>query len=438
MATELNLQMTLTLADAASAPLRAFAEALTQLKATSTGVAKNLEAIAVGITNVGKAAAGATSLDTFTASLAALTAAMTGVKTASAGVATEVGNVGKKASAAGVGTYSLEQAMGALGGTLNGMTARLTEIATDLGQIGTEARAAGRGVRAGTAAMEEGLAATNVQAGTLATSLKGLGQLYAALKIEKGLKASAEQAIDYEATRTRLQALGLSSGDQITMTQAAADASRLRPQFSQGETLAMAIDLRNATGSVEHALNMLGPFATAAFNMRMATPHGKTFSEGDMLLIAKALEQRNATMDLARMNAELEMFTKAYVATQGRVNATQILGNLQYAKGGLGQTMDLSFIPTFVAMIEQIRSAGGNGGQIGTWLTSLQQAVIQGQGNARAQKERASLGLLDPAKLVWNKLGNIDQQKSDLTMAGATEFQANPYKWVQDILKPAL
>ncbi len=172
--------------------------------------------------------------------------------------------------------------------------------------------------------------------------------------------------------------------------------------------------------------------------MKMATPAGKTFAESDMLLIAKALEQRGATMDPAKMQAELSMIERIYTATQGRVDAQQILGNIQYAKGGLGQTMDLSFLPIFAAMIEQIKSAGGNGGQIGTALTSLQQSIINGTGSGQAQKERARLGLLDPNGLVWNKQGNIDQQKSNLRMAGAEEFQRNPYEWIQNYLKPAM
>lgn len=436
---EMQVQMSLTLADAASGPLKAFAEGLASLKASATGVAANLEKIAAGISSVSKAAAGATSVDAFAASLNALAPAMARVRSEGAGTAAALNNIGSRASAGVRGTYALEQAMAALGGTLSRGIAGMTAAAEALGAIGVEARAAGAGVKAGTAGMEGGLIAANTQASTLMTTLKGLGQIYAAMKIEKGLKASAEDAVEYQNTQTRLRNMNVGPEGERALTAAADASSRAIPQFSKNQTLEMGIDLRNATGSIEHAVTMLTPFAMAAYNMKMATPAGKTFDEHDMLLIAKALEQRNATMDTApggRMEQELGMMQKIYAATQGRVDAQQILGNLQYSKGGLGQSMDLSFLPFLAAMIEQIKSGGGNGGQIGTSLTSLQQSVLNGTGNGQAQKERARLGLIAPP--VWNSQGNVDQQKSNLRMAGAEQFQRNPYEWVQNILKPAL
>jgi hypothetical protein len=413
---DLSVKMSLTLADAASGPLRAFTQLIEQLKATATGVAKQLDGITAAIGSINRVA-GSSSVNTFVAGIARL---------------------GTTATETRGGTAGLESAISALGATLSGLTSQLTATAAGLGAVGIEARAAGAGVASGAAQMEGGLVAANSQASTLGTTLKGLGQLYAAMKIEQGLKASAKDAIEYQNTQTRLLNMNVSASDRQALTSAAAATSRAIPQFSQNQTLEMGIDLRNATGSVEHALEMLTPFAIAAYDMKMATPAGQTFNDRDMLLIAKALEQRNATMDPAKMQSELDMITKIYAATQGRVDAQQILGNLQYSKGGLGQSMDIGFLPIFAAMIEQIKAGGGNGGQIGTALTSLQQSIINGTGNSQAQKERARLGLVDPDKLVWNKQGNIDQQKSDLRMAGAEEFQRNPYEWVQNYLKPAM
>ena len=413
---ELSVKMSLTLADAASGPLRAFTQMLEGLKGVSAGIAKQLDGITAAIGSINRVA-GATSLNSFAAGIE---------------------RVGVVSGEARGGTAGLEQAIAALGATISGVAGRLGAMTAELGALGTEARAAGAGVKSGAAQMESGLVSANTQANTLTSTLKGLGQLYAAMKIEQGLKESAKEAINYQATQTRMATMGMSATERAEMTHAADAASKAVPQFNRDETLSMAIDLRNATGSVEHALGMLQPFAVAAFNMKMATPAGKTFAESDMLLIAKALEQRGATMDPVKMQAELSMIERIYTATQGRVDAQQILGNIQYAKGGLGQTMDLSFLPIFAAMIEQIKSAGGNGGQIGTALTSLQQSIINGTGSGQAQKERARLGLLDPDKLVWNKQGNIDQQKSDLKMAGAEEFQRNPYLWIQNYLKPAM
>lgn len=439
--TQLNVQMSLTLADAASGPLRGFTSLVERLGALSTGLGAKLEAVALGVSNIGKASASATAVGAFATSLTNLSTAMGTVRAASTGVASAIQNVGTRASRAGVGTYSLEQSMGALGGTLSRISAQLAATVASLGGLATATAAANAAVHQMNSPMQNmgnHFGNANAQASTLMTTLKGLAQVYAALKIEQGLKASASDAIEYQNTQTRLLNMNVSAHDREALTSAANATSRNVPQFSRNQTLEMGIDLRNATGSVEHALHMLTPFAIAAYDMKMATPAGQTFNDRDMLLIAKALEQRNATMDPAKMQAELDMITKIYAATQGRVDANQILGNLQYSKGGLGQSMDLSFLPMLAAMIEQIKSGGGNGGQIGTALTSLQQSVLNGIGSGQAQKERARLGLVDGDKLVWNSQGNINQQKSDLRMAGAELFQRNPYEWVQNILKPAM
>jgi hypothetical protein len=394
--TEMNVSMSLTLADAASGPLRAFAGLLEQLGKVAASTVTRLDGVAASITGVIQAAAGSAQINAFTSSLSAAGAVLGAVETQGAATA------------------------------------------ASLKAVGTEALAAGAGVKSGAAAMEGGLIAANTQASSLMTTLKGLGELYAAFEIKKGLTAAVGDAIEYQNTQTRLANMNVGAGGEAALTAAAAATSRAVPQVSQNQALEMGIDLRNATGSVEHALEMLTPFAIAAYDMKMATPNGKTFDDRDMLLIAKSLEQRNATQDPVRMQAELDMLTKVYAATQGRVDAQQILGNLQYSRGGLGQSLDLSFIPMMAAMIEQIKSGGGNGGQVGTGLTAMQRYVLGNVKNGTSAKEADALGLIDDSKVVWNKNGNINLKKSDLTMAGSEEFQRNPYAWVQDYLKPAM
>ena len=439
--TEMSLQMTLTLADAASGPLRGFADGLAQLKTTAAGVSKTLESIAVSITNVSKAAAQAANLGAFATSMSQVSAAMATVRAESAGAASGIRSVSGQSSTALRSMFALEQATAALGGTLSRIVGQLATATTGLTGLAGATAAANAAAMAGNTHLQnqgQQLGAVNAQATTLAGTLGGLAKLWGAMKIEKGLKEAAGEGVDFQATQTRMKTMGMSASEQEEMNAAAISASRSTPQFDRNETLSMAIDLRNATGSAEHAIAMLPAFVTVAFNMKMATPEGKTFKEGDMLLIAKALEQRNATMDPAKMQAELDMFSKIYAATQGRVDAQQILGNLQYSRGGLGQSLDLSFMPVMAAMIEQVKSGGGNGGQVGTGLTAMQKYVLGITKNGTSAKEAAALGLIDPSKVVWNSQGNINLKKSDLAMAGAEEFQRNPYDWVKNYLKPAL
>ena len=106
------------------------------------------------------------------------------------------------------------------------MVASLTATAAGLVGVGNAAQAAGAGVAAGTNAMGTNLGAANTQASSLMTTLKGMGQLYAALKIEKGLKESATEAINYQATQARMATMGMTPAEQAEMVHAADAASK--------------------------------------------------------------------------------------------------------------------------------------------------------------------------------------------------------------------
>lgn len=391
----MNVAMQLTLADAASAPLRNFTAIVEQLEAAVGRLQPRLTAAVEGLA--------AFTTPRFTAGVAEL----------------------------GVAISRLEGNLGGLIGGLTNATAALGAATAAFGALGAASATTG-------GAMNQHLAATNAQATTLGSTLKGLAELWAAVKIEKGLKESAQEAMAFQNTQTRLAVMNASPAERAEMNDAALAASRSIPQLNQNETLKMAIDLRNAMGSADEAVHMLPEFAKLAFNLKMAMPDGKTFKEGDVLLIAKALEQRGVTMDPARMGPEMDMISRIMTATQGRVDARQIFGNINYARGGLGNTMDLSFMPIFAAMMEQTMSMGGNGGQVGVGLTAMQKYVMGNVANGMSAKAAGDLGLIDPSKIVYNSQGNINLKKSDLTMAGADEFQKSPYQWVVNFLKPAL
>ncbi len=412
---EMNVTMLLTLVDRASPQVRGFMDLLRGLEGVINTVNRGVIGLQAGIRGAGTAASVAATQHNRHA--AAMENSRQAATSASAAQSNFLANIGRLNSGISTAVTHLGQLVAGLGGVGAAMNA--LNAAGNQNNIGN------------------GLQNANQHAGSLMQTLRGVTQLWAAMEIKKGLISAGKEGVEYEVTQTRLKNMNLSPAEQTQMITAANAASVAVPQFNKNQMLEMGIDLRNATGSVDHALEMLVPFAQAAFNMKMATPAGQNFNDRDMLLIAKALEQRNATGDMVKMQAELDMIQKIYATTQGRVDANQILGNLQYAKGGLGQTLDIGFLPMFAGMIEQIKSAGGQGGQIGTWLTTLQ-ASIMGRGDGAAQKERARLGLIDGDKLVWNNAGNINKQKSDLVMAGVEMFQKNPYEWVQNILKPAM
>ncbi len=398
---DMLISMKLTLADAASGPLADFMAALGRLQALGKDVAASLK-----------------------------------------GTSAEINDVAASATQGAEGTTRLESAMSKLSAVLTGIEGRLSGIAQGLNGVTGSVTAAGDATAGTTAKMgEAGIAmdAMNAKAVGLSGTLGGLVKLWGAFKIEQGLKASAGGGTEYQSTRTRLANLNLPGSGSSDLTAASVQTAAAVQQLSKEKTLSMGIDLVNATGSVEHAIAMLQPFAVAVYNMQRAMPTGKSFSDQDMLTLAKALEQRGVTMDPARMSKELDVFSKIVAATQGRVGPRQLLGNLQYSKGGLGLTLEDSFMPVFASLIERVSRSGGGGnaGQVGTALTSLQQAIVGGVIKQASLMQWDKLGLLDPTKLVWNKVGTLKGVEAG-GVAGADLFMRDPNAWVQQYLVPAL
>lgn len=412
---EMNVSMKLTLLDTGSAGVRAFMNLLTQLQGVVTAVDTGLGKLQQAIRSTGAAAT-------------ASTRAHNDHNAAIARTATSAAKADAANAALAATTNVLSASLGKVVAIANAVAASLNGVAA--AQMNVNAANNGQ--------MAQNLGHANTQATQLSQTLKGIAQIWGALEIKKALTVSAQEAIQYETTQTKLRNMNISAGERDELVHAANTTSKVVPQFNLNEALELGIDLRNATGSVAHAVEMLTPFAKAVYDMKLALPHDKQWSTNDSILVAKILEQRGATMDPVRMQAELDMITKVVSATQGRVDPSQLLGNLQYARGGLGAGLDIEFLPVMAAMIERIKAGGGNGGQVGTGLTTLQQAVIGGAGSEKAQKERAALGLIDPDKLTWNSNGNINQQKSNLQMAGGALFMKNPDSWVQEVIVPAL
>jgi hypothetical protein len=350
--------------------------------------------------------------------------------------------MGDGAAAGSVGVTKLETAMGALGAKLVALDARLAASVESFTALGTIARAASADVVLATSrvgrAGEEVKNTTNHVLG-LNSALKDMAKLWAAFEIGRGIKSSIHAATDYQSTQTRLANLNLPNGGAQGITRAANSASQQVKTLNREQTLAIGIDLVNATGSVAHAVSMMKPFAEAIYNMNRALPTGQRFTDKDTLMLAKALEQRGVTMDPAKMQNELDMFSKIVAATQGRVGPRQLLGNINYAKGGMGLTMDTSFMPIFSALIERVMSGGGGGnaGQVGTALTSMQQAIVGGVLKQSALPEWSSMGLLDPSKVIFNSVGSLKGVQAG-GVAGASLFMRDPYQWVQQYLVPAL
>lgn len=417
--TNMNVSMTLSLVNTASPQVKAFME---QLGALESVVAR------LG----GKLGILTTSIDAVGASMGVL-------KGGAATAAAEVGSLGAISGVTASHLGVLDATVNVLGTAITGLITKLT--AATAGIIGMGGAAATAGVGGGGAMNIIGMNAANANGhvNALSSSIKGMAELWAAFKIEKGLGESVKDAAEYERTDNRLRNLKLKPEESDAIHGAVRKTGKEFPQFDQNALLEMAIDLRNATGSAHEAATGLKGFAESIFAINLSMPSGKKLDQQGQLNFAKFLEGRGVTMDPAAMEAQQDLVTKIVAATQGRVNPNNLFGNLTYAKGGLGRTMEDEALVTFAAMIEQDTRGGGTGGTVGTMLTSFVNSITKSRAiTTKNRDEWLKLGLVDPEKVNINANTNHVTSIQAGAIAGTEIVGKNFKRWVDEYLRPAL
>jgi hypothetical protein len=391
---DLSLRMSLSLADAASGPLRAFIGQLERVRALASGMDRQLGSVSAGIGAISRSSVGGDR------ALAGMTGAL----------------------------MSMEAA-------LTGVLGRLGAVSAGMAGIGAEARAAGAGVAAGTAAMGTGLQQAHDHAQGLRQTMVALAQLWAASKIKDGLVAAGSAGVAYESARARASGAGLSASEIANVNAAATSGSRAVPQFDRGQAFKMAMDLRSTMNDLPAALAILPEMMRFAYVLKSQSKDGTV--DPDILRdTGKLLQQRGAISDPAKRVAEIDNLTRIITANPS-VNVQTMLTNLTQMKGAIsGDNVSAGFLPVLAALAEMVPAQGG---QIGTQLTTLARTVMGYNKNGLSAKAANELGMFeDPAGLQWNSQGNIDLKKSNLRMKGASLFQENPLAWAEQFLIPAM
>ncbi len=155
--------------------------------------------------------------------------------------------------------------------------------------------------------------------------------------------------------------------------------------------------------------------------------------------VAKALEMKGDVQNPARFTTAADLMTKAMVASGGKVGATDFLSAFKYGRSatiGWDDRFTYSILPT---LIQEMKSSGGSGGSggPGNALMSAYAAVVGGTIAQKSLKVWQNIGLLDPSKIVWDKVGSAKGVAPGGIIGSAT-FQQDPYEWTQKYLVPAL
>ncbi|MCE3608077.1 hypothetical protein LXA47_31395 [Massilia sp. P8910] len=327
---------------------------------------------------------------------------------------------GFNAGMASMGESSVGAAT-AMGGTTQAATALESKMAQAAAAMRAFAGAAGEaGAMAGLAGREINQAGGQVETferkmHSLGSTIRGVGELWAAAKIGQGLEKSVETASEMQNAETRVRNIG-GPEVQALVRDAVAKARKELPEMKRTDLTAMALDVYAATGHKESIAD-LAELAKSVYVMKKSDASG-SFGEQSTLNTFKALELRGSMLDPKRRDDDMEQMMKASIATQGRIGPDQFFMFLKTLKTGESQAFDKSFFPMATALMEEMGAS-----RAATMINAMQRTVSGSQ----IKKE------LIPN---WKELGLLS--KDGRSMDHYDEFRANPIAFIQKYVLPAL
>jgi hypothetical protein len=397
--------MRLTLADAASGPLADFVAKLEKLPAMATEATQRFNVLSKSI-----------------------------------------GSLGASSQKSVDGLSGLTAAIGTLSERMVSLEARLkagTESFAGLSGAATESAAA---VELGAAKMDAASAsvvALKGHVGGLSDSLRGMAELWAGFKIEKGLRASVKAAADMQTQMASMRAAGFSAGaanyardwsERNTPAYASAN------QVMEGRRAFILATGQNNEQLINQALPQV---LKNAFAVQQVTGGDLKGIIQNMLGIA---ESRGLSMSAAGIVKASNLATQITEASQGRMDLQKQEMVLRQSKYGLSALANNDGIANLMAFAEQFIAAGHSGGssggggrgvsQAGTAASMVLKTMLGGKMNKVTYQLLQQMGMIEQGGAVGSS--STTSMNAITKIKGTAEGSSDPIGWMMKTLAPAM
>lgn len=293
-------------------------------------------------------------------------------------------------------------------------------------------------VSAGMLMISKSLATTGQDVDKLNAKLASIGKQGAigGLMVAGGLgiaamfKAPLDEAKKFQNEVERFRSLGL--GDKVT-NDAVKFASGMNTYgTSIRENLGLLRDAQTVFGDFHEAQMVVPLLSKMKFaNAALYGDEGGAMKDRAFMDMLKVIEMRGGLKSQDAFNKQANMIQQVQTATGGRVGANEYLNFIKTGGVAAKGMKDDKFYYNMEPLIQEM-----GGFRVGTGLMSGYQNLVQGRTTARAAEELMRLGMLDPKKVIYNKIGNIKQIKPG-AVAGSDLMVEDPFQWMQKVMLPA-
>lgn len=293
-------------------------------------------------------------------------------------------------------------------------------------------------VSAGLALISRGLHTAGQDADALNRRLASIGRQGAiggamfagGLGIAAMFKAPLDEAKKFQNETERFRSLGL--GEKIN-TDAVQFAKGMNTYgTSIRENLGLLRDAQTVFGDFHEAKMVTPLLAKMKFaNAALYGDEGGAMKDRAFMDMLKVIEMRGGLASEEAFIKQANMVQRVQTATGGRVGANEYLNFIKTGGVAAKGVKDENF---YYAMEPLIQEMGG--ARVGTGLMSAYQNLVQGRTTQRAANELMRIGMLDPGKVDYDKVGNIKQIKPG-AVQGSDIMISDPMKWMQTVMLPA-
>lgn len=260
--------------------------------------------------------------------------------------------------------------------------------------------------------------------------VKSLGQMWGAMKIYQGEKASVASAAEYQLNQIKAQAMGLNPQQQKDFTAATWRDSKNTPGMS-------VLDAQRAREAAMGGLAIkdqatidqtLPGAMTAAKNIQFMQGDSSKENFGDLVRnLYGFIEMRQQQYQPDAANKSFDLITQIESATGGKIDIKDLETTMRRVGTSANQLSD-NGIRNLVALLDQMKVSGGGGGggaggvsNVGTMIK-----MFQAYGNGKtmtnkAVQEFADAGIINTDGIDMNK--SIAAQRSLLKNAGLSNSQ---------------
>lgn len=416
---DMKIAMTLTMADLASPEIQKFKANLAQLETYLKGLSDSFKVAIGGAADLGKVTAEAAG-------------GITALSRASSGATRSTGRLG--------------DSLKIMQDVLAGMAAKLNEVAdsTRMLAISTaDMGTASKRAAAGIAAMGDAAGAADAKMTGLHGTMKGLVELYGALKVGEGLKKSAEAASSYQQERIQLKLMGIPVGARHQMLQQARQLQTI-PGVSKLAALEATLGgyaaVPGAGAGQTQIRQALMPEALKAAMVLKTSFHDQTPLGTIMRNILGSVEMTGHLENIPQALQGIREVLQIAEGSHGKITPISLETALRNTPYGETLRYSKQGLFTVEALHEQFKAAGSAGGGGGnTKAGTIAGMVGSMMMGGKMQKTEAimleQLGLLKPQDVLKIR-GTSTVYTRPGILPGSAEGLQNPIQWVHDVLDP--